>query len=434
MGQIALVSIGPGDVAHMTPAAREALVAADVVIGYRRYVDLVAPILRPEQSVLAYPLGSEQERAREAVRLARAGRQVALISSGDVGIYGMAAPLFEVLEAEGWDGVHPEVSVYPGVSALQAAAARVGAPLGHDFCAISLSDLLTPWEVIVRRLVAAAWADFVIVLFNPRSRGRPHHLAQALAIVRRYREADTPVAFVRNVARTGEDVRLTTLAAADPEWADMLTLVIIGNRTTRLVGGRMVTPRGYTQTLSAVPDLPEGARPPSPKRVYPIALTHPETWEAVVVGGGRVAERKVRGLLAVGARVRVVSPRVTPQLRRWAEEGRLQWVARPYQSGDLAGARLAFAATDQRSVNAQVARDARGLGVWCNVADAPAEGDFHVPAVYRDDEVVLAVSTGGRSPRLARALRDHLAPTVQSLISNPPISDLPIPTPDRRRS
>lgn len=406
-GEVALVSLGPGDASHMTPAAREALAAADTVIGYRGYVHRISPLLRPDQTVRAYPLGHERRRAKEAVRLAQAGHRVALVSSGDVGIYGMAAALFEVLEEAGWDGVHPEVTIYPGVSALQAAAARVGAPLGHDFCAISLSDRLTPWEIIARRLAAAAWADFVVVLFNPRSRGRPDHLAWALEILRGHRPADTPVAFVRNAMRPQETVRLVPLAQADPTWADMFTLVIVGSSTSRLVGGRMLTPRGYT--TMARPAVDGDPIHPSPERVYPILLTHPESWLAVVVGGGPVAERKVRGLLAVGARVRVISPQVTPRLQRWAAEGRVQWLARPYRPGDLAAARLAFAATNDRTVNARIAREAQALGVWCNVADAPAEGDFHVPAIYRDDEAIVAVGTGGRSPRYARLLRDRLA-------------------------
>ncbi len=406
-GMLALVSLGPGDPAYIVPAAQQALAAAEVVVGYQGYLEQARPLLRPGQEVRAWPIGSEVKRAEEAVILAEAGRRVAVVSGGDVGIYGMAAPVFEVLRQRGWDGRCPEVAVYPGVTALQAAAARLGAPLGHDFCAISLSDLLTPWPVIERRLVAAAWADFVIALYNPRSRRRPDHLRRALGIIARYRQPETPVAFARNVARPDESVRLTTLAEADPAWADMLTLVIVGNSESYALAERMVTPRGYT----GKPARAEPSVPPHPgvETVYPVVLTRVAGAPVVVVGGGQVAERKVRGLLAVGARVRVVSPEATEAIRAWAAEGRLVWEPRPYRSGDLLGTRLAFAATNRREVNAQVAREAAELGVLCNVADAPEEGDFHLPAVWRGEGVVVAVSTAGADPARARAVRDRLA-------------------------
>lgn len=406
-GLLSLVSLGPGDPAYMVPAARQALEAAEVVLGYQSYVEQARPLLRSDQEVHAWPIGTEVDRAEEAVTLAEAGRRVAVVSGGDVGVYGMAAPVFEVLRQRGWNGTRPEVAVYPGITAMQAAAARLGAPLGHDFCAISLSDLLTPWPIIERRLVAAAWGDFVIALYNPRSRGRPDHLQRALNIVRRYRRPETPVAFARNVMRPDESVRLTTLAEADPTWADMLTLVIVGNSESYALAGRMVTPRGYTgKPVEAEPSAPSR---PSAGTVYPVVLTRVAGTPVVVIGGGKVAERKVRGLLEVGARVRVVSPEATETIRQWAAEGHLTWEARPYRMGDLLGARLAFAATNRREVNAHVAREAAELGVLCNVADAPEEGDFHLPAVYRGKDVVVAVSTAGADPARARDLRDRIA-------------------------
>ncbi len=406
-GLISLVSLGPGDPAQMTVAARRALEAADVVVGYRGYVELATPLLHPHQEVRPWPIGAELKRAEEAVTLAEAGHHVALVSGGDVGLYGMAAPLFECLQRRGWDGSHPDVAVYPGVTAMQAAAARLGAPLGHDFCAVSLSDLLTPWPQIERRLVAAGWGGFVVALYNPRSRRRAEQLGHALDILRRFRRPETPVAFARNVMRPDETIRLTTLAEADPTWADMLTLVIVGNDESFTLADHMVTPRGYTGVGEAAEQPPRGQ--PTVRTVYPVVLTDVAGALAVVVGGGRVAERKVRSLLAVGARVRVVSPAATPAIREWARCGRLAWEARPYRPGDLLGARLAFAATNVRAVNAQVAREAARLGVLCNVADAPDEGSFHLPAVYRGEDVVVAVSTAGADPSRARGVRDRLA-------------------------
>jgi cobalt-precorrin 5A hydrolase/precorrin-3B C17-methyltransferase len=186
-------------------------------------------------------------RARQAIELAAAGRSVALISSGDIGIYAMAGPVFEVLRERGWRGEVPEVAVLPGISAVQATAARLGAPISHDFCAISLSDLLTPWEVIERRLEAAARADFVLALYNPRSRERDWQLTRAVEILGAYRPPTTPVAIARNISRPDESIALTTLAEFDPAVVDMFTLVLVGNSQSFVVGGRMATPRGYTK-------------------------------------------------------------------------------------------------------------------------------------------------------------------------------------------
>jgi cobalt-precorrin 5A hydrolase / precorrin-3B C17-methyltransferase len=253
-GSLAVIGIGPGASGWRTAEADAALAAASDVVGYGLYLDLLGAAIagkaRHESG-----LGAEEERARRALDLAAAGRSVALVSSGDAGIYGLASPVFELLDrvaAPGWRRV--ALSVVPGVSALQAAAARLGAPLGHDFCAISLSDLLTPWSAIERRLVAAGQGDFVVALYNPRSARRATHLAAARDILRAHRPAGTPVAIGRNLGRTGESVAVTTLAALDPEAADMLSLVLVGSSATRVLPGsppRLYTPRGYA--LSAAP-------------------------------------------------------------------------------------------------------------------------------------------------------------------------------------
>jgi cobalt-precorrin 5A hydrolase / precorrin-3B C17-methyltransferase len=223
-------------------------------VGYRLYLDLLGAAIAGKARHDG-ALGAEEARARAALDLAATGRQVALVSSGDAGIYGLAALVFELLDR----GDHPpwrqiDLAVVPGVSALQAAAARLGAPLGHDFCAVSLSDLLTPWPVIERRLHAAAEGDFVLALYNPRSERRQGQLAAARDILLRHRPAETPVALARNLGRAGESLRITTLAALDPAEADMLTMVLIGSSTTRLIPGtppRLYTPRGYAAKRGA---------------------------------------------------------------------------------------------------------------------------------------------------------------------------------------
>ncbi len=247
-GSLAIIGIGPGDPLWRTREAEAALAAASDVVGYGLYLDLLGAAIagkaRHESA-----LGEEEARARNALELAAAGRAVALVSSGDAGIYGLAALVFELLDREArpeWQRLR--LSVVPGISALQAAAARLGAPLGHDFCAVSLSDLLTPWEVIERRLVAAATGDFVVALYNPRSERRRFQLDRAREILLAHRAAETPVALARNLGRPGESLRVTTLGALAGEDVDMLTLVLVGSSATRLIPGappRLYTPRGY---------------------------------------------------------------------------------------------------------------------------------------------------------------------------------------------
>lgn len=249
-GRVSVVGLGPGRADWCTPAVRQRLLEATDLVGYRRYLDLVDEAAgRP---VPARRHGSpnrvEPERARHALDLAAAGSDVVVVSSGDAGVFAMASVVLEQLDADpsAWPGV--TVDVEPGVTAAAALASRVGAPLGHDFCVVSLSDILKPWEVIARRLDAAAAADFVLALYNPRSRHRPHQLADALAIVGRHRAPLTPVVVGRNVGRAGETVTVTTLSALDPDTVDMSTLVIIGSSATRRIerpsGPAVYTPRG----------------------------------------------------------------------------------------------------------------------------------------------------------------------------------------------
>ena len=246
-GHLAVVGLGPGDAAHRTPAAAAAVRHATTVAGYGAYVDLVADLLAPSQDVLRYPIGAEAERCSTALRRAAAGERVALICSGDAGVYAMASLVLELAPAHG----DPPVTVVPGVTAALAAAAVLGAPLAHDHASISLSDLLTPWPVIEGRLRAVAGADLVVSLYNPRSRRRTQQLARALAILAASRPPATPAAVVSNAGRPGQAVVRTTVTGLDPATVDMLSLVVVGSTTTRWIGDRMVTPRGYGTAGSA---------------------------------------------------------------------------------------------------------------------------------------------------------------------------------------
>lgn len=248
-GTLAVVGIGPGASQWRTPEASIALDAAQHIVGFAGYLQLLPPF-GPHQTAHPFAIGEEEDRVRKALALASEGRAVALVSSGDAGIYAMAALVFEVLEREAcaqWRRV--AVRVVPGISALQAAAARVGAPLGHDFCAISLSDLLTPWKVIEARLEAAARGDFVVALYNPASRRRTHQLARAARILSAHRAPGTPVVIARNLGREAEAVDIIELARLGEKKVDMLSLVLIGASTTRLSssGTCVYTPRGYGQ-------------------------------------------------------------------------------------------------------------------------------------------------------------------------------------------
>ena len=248
-GELAVVGIGPGDVGTLTPEARATIEGAGHLVGYRRYLDLVAGLVRG-QAVHPYELGEERARAEKAIHLAATGERVALVCSGDPGIYAMASLVMEVLDGTPDPAARRiAVRVVPGVSAFQAAAARAGAPIGHDFCAVSLSDLLTPREVIEDRLAAAARADFVLALYNPVSAARLETFDRALRILREHRAAETPVVVARSLGRDGERVEVIPLGDIDPERIDMLTVLIVGTTATRTFahGGetRAYTPRGY---------------------------------------------------------------------------------------------------------------------------------------------------------------------------------------------
>ncbi|WP_405732672.1 precorrin-3B C(17)-methyltransferase [Streptomyces sp. NBC_01537] len=238
-GRLSVVGLGPGARDLLTPRAREELRRAAVVVGLDQYVDQIRDLLRPGTRILESGLGAEEERARSAVAEARAGYAVALIGSGDAGVYAMASPALAEASAD------IDVVGVPGVTAALAAAAILGAPLGHDHVSISLSDLHTPWEVIERRVRAAAESDLVVTFYNPRSRGRDWQLPKALAILGERRTPQTPVGVVHAASRPDERSEVTTLAALDVTTVDMVTVVTVGNTATREVAGRMVTPRGY---------------------------------------------------------------------------------------------------------------------------------------------------------------------------------------------
>jgi len=257
-GRLFIVGIGPGDPDHITPAALRAIRDSEVIVGYTTYVDLIRGLIRDKESITA-GMTQEVQRCRKAIEAASRGRTVAVICSGDPGIYAMAGLVFELIEkgvqVEGGSSdqeLAPEtgatefdIEVIPGIPALSACASRLGAPLMHDFASISLSDRLTPWEKIESRLHAAAGADFVIVIYNPKSRGRKDHLERAIGIIAKHRKGDTPVGIVKAAMREEEKVIVTTLDSVPFEEVDMQSTVIIGNNRTYIRDGRIVTPRGY---------------------------------------------------------------------------------------------------------------------------------------------------------------------------------------------
>ena len=239
MHKLFLVGIGPGDADGMTQAAKAALEQSEVLCGYTVYLDLVRQQY-PDKETYTTPMTRELERCRWAIDRAAEGKTVAMLCSGDAGVYGMAGPVLELAE-----GKDIEIEVVPGVTAALSGAAILGAPLMHDFCIISLSDLLTPWEVIERRLRCAAAGDFSIALYNPRSKKRPDHLRRACEILSEEKSPDTVCGWVKNIGRPGQCHGLTNLKDLGGLELDMFTTVFIGASTTKNVNGRMVTPRGY---------------------------------------------------------------------------------------------------------------------------------------------------------------------------------------------
>lgn len=238
---LTVIGIGPGSEAMMTQEAIAALQEAEIVVGYKTYTHLVKPLTGDKQ-VIKTGMCKEIERCQTAIELAQAGHNVALISSGDAGIYGMAGLVLELVTSQQLD---IEVRLVAGITASIAAASLLGAPLMHDFCHISLSDLLTPWPVIEKRIIAAASADFVICFYNPRSRGREGHLARAFELMSSFTRPQTPVGVVKAAGRKKEQKWLTTFGEMDFEPVDMTSLVIVGNKTTFVRDGLMITPRGY---------------------------------------------------------------------------------------------------------------------------------------------------------------------------------------------
>lgn len=240
MNKVYAVGIGPGGREFFTEEAMKVLESVDVIAGYTVYVDLVRDLF-PEKEMFTTPMKQEIERCRWAIETAQSGKNVAMVCSGDAGVYGMAGLLYELAEQYG----DVDVEVVSGVTAAISGAAVLGAPIGHDFCLISLSDLLTPWELIEKRLRCAAEGDFAVCLYNPRSKKRSDYLDRAVQILMEHKDADTVCGWVKNIGRQGQEYRIVRLADLAAEPIDMFTTVFIGSRTTRVVSGHMVTPRGY---------------------------------------------------------------------------------------------------------------------------------------------------------------------------------------------
>ena len=246
MGKIIIAGIGPGSKEDITPAVLEAVREADAIVGYKYYFQFIEPYVKPGCECIDTGMKRERERAEQAFELAEQGKTVVVISSGDAGIYGMTPLIFEMrgerLEVR---GERIEIEVLPGISAFQKAASLLGAPIGHDMCIISLSDLMTPWEVIERRIKSAAVGDFVMAVYNPKSHGRYWQLYRLQELFLKYRSVDTPVGYVRQAGREEQEIRITTLEKFDPEDVDMFTVILIGNSQSYIADGKIITPRGY---------------------------------------------------------------------------------------------------------------------------------------------------------------------------------------------
>ncbi len=310
-GCLLLVGTGPGQLDQMTPAAQTAVTQADAVIGYSLYIQLIAPLLQPTQIVEALPITKERLRAQRAIELAQWGLTVAVVSSGDCGIYGMAGLVLEELQEQGWDGKTPGVRLFPGITALQAAAARVGTPLMHDFCAISLSDLLTPWEVIEKRLAAAAEADFVTALYNPRSQTRIQQMALARTIFLKYRDPNTPVAVVRSASRQWLDdypTRLFRIRGRVPLEPSAGGLTHRTRPTMKL--SPLATKVRTIEPIKAGPNptmLKPGVSTPASQMV--IALTTKRNSPRVTIVSGSVKSTKI------GLTMALTSPKTTAAIK-----------------------------------------------------------------------------------------------------------------------
>ncbi len=253
MGKIIVAGIGPGSKEDITPAVLEAIGQADVVVGYKYYFQFIEGYVKPGCECIDTGMKKERERAEQAFRLAEEGKVVVVISSGDAGIYGMAPLIYQMKEQRHAD---IEICTLPGISAFQKAASLLGAPLGHDTCIISLSDLMTPWSVIEKRINAAAVGDFVTAIYNPKSHGRYWQLYRLVEIFLKERRTDTPVGYVRQAGRDEQEVKVTTLGEFDPEDVDMFTVILIGNSQSYISDGNFITPRGYYRE-----QVQEGVKP-----------------------------------------------------------------------------------------------------------------------------------------------------------------------------
>ena len=237
MGKLYVIGIGPGGLEHMTLRAKEAIEESNIIVGYNKYIDMINPLVE-DKELFSTGMRGEESRCRKALELSKENNIVALISTVDSGIYGMAGLILQMKENE-------NVEIIPGVTASSAAGSVVGAPLMHDNCNISLSDLMTPYNLIKKRVRNAADADMIISLYNPRSKGRPHYLREAIEIIKEYRKLSTPVAVVRHALRDGQEYKLFTLENFDEEVVDMFSIVIIGNSQSFIKEGKFITPRGY---------------------------------------------------------------------------------------------------------------------------------------------------------------------------------------------
>ena len=251
MGKIIVAGIGPGSQQDITPAVLEVVREADVIVGYQYYFQFIMPYVKAGCECIDTGMKKERQRAEQAFELAEQGKTVVVISSGDAGIYGMTPLIYEMRRERGSD---IEIASLPGISAFQKAASLLGAPIGHDMCIISMSDLMTPWEVIERRIVAAAVGDYVTAVYNPKSHGRYWQLYRLQEIFLQHRSPDTPVGYVRQAGRDDEVVKLTTLSTFDPEDVDMFTVIIIGNSQSYIADGKLITPRGYYREVVAEGD------------------------------------------------------------------------------------------------------------------------------------------------------------------------------------
>ena len=242
MGKIIVTGIGPGSKEDVTPAVIEAVREADAIVGYKYYFQFIEEYVKDGGECIDTGMKKERERAEQAFLLAEQGKTVVVISSGDAGLYGMAPLIYEMKMKQSSD---IEIEVLPGISAFQKAASLLGAPIGHDVCLISLSDLMTPWDVIERRIKAAAVGDFVTAIYNPKSHGRYWQIYRLQELFLKYRSAETPVGYVRQAGREEQEIKVTTLEKFDPEEVDMFTVVLIGNSQSYLADGKFITPRGY---------------------------------------------------------------------------------------------------------------------------------------------------------------------------------------------